>query len=50
MATGFPIVYTSATACSKLQPTRRSSSLDRLYELCEIARGLLQGELELVGS
>ncbi|NLY51429.1 MAG: phosphopentomutase [Firmicutes bacterium] len=44
MATGFPIVYTSADSVFQIAAHEEVISLDRLYELCEIARGLLQGE------
>ncbi|NLY30051.1 MAG: phosphopentomutase [Firmicutes bacterium] len=44
MTTGFPIVYTSADSVFQIAAHEEVISLDRLYEVCEIARDLLQGE------
>lgn len=45
--TGFPIVYTSADSVFQIAAAEDSSKfggLKRLYEICDIARNLLQGE------
>ncbi|MGE5328391.1 MAG: phosphopentomutase [Deltaproteobacteria bacterium] len=42
--TGFPIVYTSADSVFQIAAHEEIISIDRLYEICEIARKLLQGE------
>ena len=44
-----PIVYTSADSVFQIAAHEEVIPLDRLYEICEIARGLLRGENE-VGS
>lgn len=42
--TGKPIVYTSADSVFQIAAHEEIVPIDRLYEMCEIARGLLQGE------
>ena len=42
--TGKPIVYTSADSVFQIAANTDVISLERLYEICEAARGLLQGE------
>jgi phosphopentomutase len=42
--TGRPIVYTSADSVFQIATHKDSVSLDRLYEWCRIARGILDGE------
>jgi phosphopentomutase len=42
--TGKPIVYTSADSVFQIAAHEEIIPLDRLYEICEIARGILQGE------
>ena len=44
METGFPIVYTSADSVFQIAAHEDIISVDKLYELCETARSLLQGE------
>lgn len=44
MATGYPIVYTSADSVFQVAAHEEIISVDKLYALCEIARELLQGE------
>lgn len=46
--TGFPIVYTSADSVFQIAADVSVIPLQRLYEICRIARGMLQGDL-LVG-
>lgn len=41
--TGFPIIYTSADSVFQIAAHEEVISVDRLYELCEIARGILTG-------
>ena len=43
-ATGKPIVYTSADSVFQIAVNTDVIPLPRLYEICEIARGMLQGE------
>src|SRR5437016_12952356 len=45
--TGKPIVYTSADSVFQLAAHEEGIPLDRLYEICEIARGMLRGENEV---
>lgn len=42
-----PIVYTSADSVFQIAAHEEVIPLDRLYEICEIARGLLRGEHEV---
>jgi phosphopentomutase len=42
--TGKPIVYTSADSVFQIAAHEEIIPVDRLYEICEIARGILQGE------
>jgi phosphopentomutase len=42
--TGKPIVYTSADSVFQIAAHEGIVPIDRLYEMCEIARGILQGE------
>lgn len=42
--TGYPIVYTSADSVFQVAAHEGVISIQRLYEICEIARNLLQGE------
>jgi phosphopentomutase len=42
-----PIVYTSADSVFQIAAHEEIISLDRLYEICEIARGMLRGEHEV---
>ena len=42
--TGKPIVYTSADSVFQIAAHEEIIPIDRLYEICEIARGILQGE------
>ncbi|MEN6328623.1 MAG: phosphopentomutase [Syntrophomonas sp.] len=42
--TGFPIVYTSADSVFQIAAHEEVIPLERLYEMCKIARGLLTGE------
>jgi len=44
VATGKPIVYTSADSVFQIAAHEEVIPLDRLYEICEIARGILDGE------
>jgi phosphopentomutase len=44
MATGRPIVYTSADSVFQIACHERVVPVEQLYEWCEIARGILQGE------
>ena len=46
--TGYPIVYTSADSVFQIAADVNVIPLERLYEICEIAREMLQGDL-LVG-
>jgi phosphopentomutase len=45
--TGKPIVYTSADSVFQIAAHEEVIHLDRLYEICEIARGMLRGEHEV---
>lgn len=42
--TGKPIVYTSADSVFQIAAHEEVIPIDRLYEICEIARAILQGE------
>ena len=42
--TGFPIVYTSADSVFQIAAHESVIPVDKLYEMCEIARDILQGE------
>ena len=42
--TGKPIVYTSADSVFQIAAHEKIIPVDRLYEICEIARGILDGE------
>jgi phosphopentomutase len=42
-----PIVYTSADSVFQIAAHEEVIPLDRLYEICEIARGMLRGENEV---
>ena len=42
-----PIVYTSADSVFQIAAHEEVIPLDRLYEICEIARGMLRGEHEV---
>lgn len=44
VATGKPIVYTSADSVFQIAAHEEVIPLDRLYEICEIARRILDGE------
>ncbi|MBV9215109.1 MAG: phosphopentomutase [Acidobacteria bacterium] len=44
VATGKPIVYTSADSVFQIAAHEEVVPIGRLYEICEIARGILQGE------
>ena len=45
--TGKPIVYTSADSVFQIAADENSFGLDRLYEICAAARGLLVGDIEM---
>lgn len=45
MATGYPIVYTSADSVFQIAAHEDVVPTDRLYEMCMAARGILQGTL-----
>lgn len=47
LATGWPIVYTSADSVFQIAAHVDVVPLERLYELCRIARNLLRGEHEV---
>ena len=47
VATKQPIVYTSADSVFQIAAHEKVIPLDRLYEICEIARDLLRGEHEV---
>ena len=47
MKTGYPIVYTSADSVFQIAAHEGIITLERLYEMCEIARELLRGEHEV---
>ncbi len=42
--TGFPIVYTSADSVFQIACSEETFGLEKLYDICRIARKLLQGE------
>ncbi len=42
--TGYPIVYTSADSVFQIAAHEGVVPIDRLYEMCQTARGILQGE------
>ncbi|MBE5777160.1 MAG: phosphopentomutase [Clostridiales bacterium] len=44
LRTGYPIVYTSADSVFQIACHEELFPLDKLYEMCEIARNLLTGE------
>ncbi len=44
MRTGFPIVYTSADSVFQIAAHEDIVPVDRLYEMCKLARGILTGE------
>lgn len=44
MATGYPIVYTSADSVFQIAAHEEIIPIDELYRMCEIAREMLQGE------
>ena len=43
MKTGYPIVYTSADSVFQIAAHEDVIPLNKLYEICEIARDILQG-------
>ena len=45
--TGRPIVYTSADSVFQIAAHEKVIPLERLYEMCETARGILRGENEV---
>jgi len=45
MATGYPIVYTSADSVFQIAAHEEIVPLETLYKWCEIARGMLKGDL-----
>lgn len=47
MKTGYPIVYTSADSVFQIAAHEEVIPLERLYEMCEIAREILKGEHEV---
>lgn len=47
VATGKPIVYTSADSVFQIAAHEEIIPLDRLYEICEISRDMLRGEHEV---
>ncbi|MDA3732487.1 phosphopentomutase [Niameybacter massiliensis] len=47
MKTGYPIVYTSADSVFQIAAHEEIIPLEKLYEMCEIARNLLKGEHEV---
>lgn len=47
VASGKPIVYTSADSVFQIAAHEEVIPIDRLYEICEIARGILQGDDEV---
>lgn len=44
METGYPIVYTSADSVFQIAASEEKVGLDNLYNMCRIAREMLQGE------
>ena len=47
LETGYPIVYTSADSVFQIAAHEEIIPLEKLYEMCEIARGLLVGKHEV---
>lgn len=47
MRTGYPIVYTSADSVFQIAAHEEIIPLEKLYEMCEIAREILTGEHEV---
>lgn len=47
MRTGYPIIYTSADSVFQIAAHESIIPLDKLYEMCEIARNILRGEYEV---
>ncbi len=47
MSTGKPIVYTSADSVFQIAAHEEIVPIDRLYEICEIARNILHGDDEV---
>src|SRR5262252_3514394 len=47
VSSGKPIVYTSADSVFQIAAHEEIINLDRLYKICEIARGMLRGEHEV---
>jgi len=47
LQTGKPIVYTSADSVFQIAAHEKVIPLERLYEMCETARGILRGEHEV---
>ncbi|HMU35047.1 MAG TPA: phosphopentomutase [Pyrinomonadaceae bacterium] len=47
VATGKPIIYTSADSVFQIAAHEEVIPIDRLYEICEIARNLLHGDDEV---
>lgn len=47
IATGKPIIYTSADSVFQIAAHEEVVPLDRLYEMCEIARNILKGDDEV---
>lgn len=45
--TGYPIIYTSADSVFQIAASEDVIPINRLYEICETARGLLRGEHEV---
>lgn len=44
METGYPIIYTSADSVFQIAASEEKIGLPALYSMCEVARGILQGE------
>lgn len=44
MKTGYPIVYTSADSVFQIAASEEKVGLDRLYDMCQTARNILQGK------
>lgn len=44
METGYPIIYTSADSVFQIAASEERVGLGRLYDMCRIARNILQGE------
>lgn len=44
LKTGFPIVYTSADSVFQIAAHEEAIGLDKLYEMCEVARKMLVGD------